>query len=267
MSENQYCILIIDDDEYIRDSCRQVLEKMPGAEIEEAKDGQSGLSAMRDHPADLVLLDLKMPGMNGMEVLEILRRDYPETIVNVITGYATVESAVDAMKRGAFDFLPKPFTPVELRIIIGRALKRHRLILETRRLQREKEQLKEDMISIVTHQMREPLVVITQYLDTVREGITGEISDQTRKLLTKAQGYAEDLLKLTQHWLNFARMDRFQIKENRTSLHLEPILEKIVEDAKSLAQKETIELILSLPDSLPPVIGMAGGSAKPGSYH
>ena len=129
MSENPYSILIIDDDEFIRDSCRQVLEKMPGAEILEAKDGQSGLSVMKEHPADMVFLDLKMPGMNGMEVLEILHRDYPDTIVNVITGYATVDSAVDAMKGGAFDFLPKPFAPVELRIITERALKRHRLIL------------------------------------------------------------------------------------------------------------------------------------------
>ncbi len=69
---------------------------------------------------DLVILDLKMPGMNGMEVLQIIKQDNPDIVVIVITGHASIESAVEAMKQGAYDFIPKPFTPESPRMIVKR---------------------------------------------------------------------------------------------------------------------------------------------------
>jgi DNA-binding NtrC family response regulator len=79
---------------------------------------------------DLVILDLKMPGLSGMEVLKKIKEKDPEVVVVVITGYATVESAVEAMKAGAYDFIPKPFVPEGLRIIVERGLEKRKLWLE-----------------------------------------------------------------------------------------------------------------------------------------
>ena len=127
--QSQANILIIDDEETMRDSCRQTLSR-DGNRVEVAEDGSKGLSLLGTESFDLVILDLKMPGLSGMEVLKRIKKDDPEVVVIVITGYATVESAVEAMKRGAYDFIPKPFTPDSLRVIVKRALDRRELALE-----------------------------------------------------------------------------------------------------------------------------------------
>lgn len=126
---SQTNILVIDDEETMRDSCRQALSR-DGNRVEVAESGSKGLSILEAESFDLVILDLKMPGLSGMEVLKKIKQGDPEAIVIVITGYATVESAVEAMKRGAYDFIPKPFTPDGLRAIVKRALDRRELALE-----------------------------------------------------------------------------------------------------------------------------------------
>jgi len=128
MNENLN-ILIVDDEENIRDSCSQMLSRK-GHNVNVAEDGYKGLKLIGNRSYDIVILDLKMPGISGMEVLEKIKRDAPETVVIVITGYATVESAVEAMKLGAYDFLPKPFTPDELNVIIKRAEDKRNIEIE-----------------------------------------------------------------------------------------------------------------------------------------
>lgn len=129
-------ILIVDDDEGMRDSCRQILEGME-FRVQEASDGLKGMEAIRKTSFDLVVLDLKMPGPSGMEILQQIKEINPETIVIVITGFATVDSAVEAMKHGAYDFLPKPFSPQELRLIVKRAMEKRKLTLDNLHLRRE----------------------------------------------------------------------------------------------------------------------------------
>ena len=135
-------ILVVDDDEVIRDACNQLLSGMK-FDVKLAVDGNDGLEKIKKEAFDIVILDLKMPGLSGMELLKIVKEGNPETIVIVITGYATVESAVEAMKLGAYDFLPKPFTPEELRIIVRRAIDKRKLTLDNLRLKRELESTQE----------------------------------------------------------------------------------------------------------------------------
>lgn len=126
---SQANILVIDDEESMRDSCRQTLYRKINR-VEVAEDGLTGLVMLQKESFDLVILDLKMPGLSGMEVLKKIKQEYPEVVIVVITGYATVESAVEAMRSGAYDFIPKPFTPTGLRAIVERALDRRELALE-----------------------------------------------------------------------------------------------------------------------------------------
>jgi len=125
----------------MRDCCVQILSR-EGCRVESAEDGRSGLERVREELFDVVILDLRMPGLNGLELLDRIVQDSPETVVIVITGYATVESAVEAMKRGAYDFIPKPFTPKVLRAIVARALEKRRLAAETAYLRSEMERLR-----------------------------------------------------------------------------------------------------------------------------
>lgn len=141
---SQVSILIIDDERDLRDGCERILVRY-GCQVSKAADGATGLEAMRENPAEIVLLDLKMPGMDGLEVLRRLRESHPQALVIVITGYATVETAIEAMKLGAYDFLPKPFQPDQLRLTVGRAMERLSLARQTERLERERQQTLTDL--------------------------------------------------------------------------------------------------------------------------
>jgi two-component system phosphate regulon sensor histidine kinase PhoR len=137
-------VLVIDDERDLRDGCERFLRRL-GCAVSKAPDGAAGLSAMEQSPADIVLLDLKMPGMDGLEVLRKLRQFHPSALVIVITGYATVETAIEAMKLGAYDFLPKPFQPDHLRLTVGRAMDRLSLTREAQRLEQERLQTLHDL--------------------------------------------------------------------------------------------------------------------------
>jgi two-component system phosphate regulon sensor histidine kinase PhoR len=139
-------ILVIDDEQIMREGCSRILSKDGWAVIcsENGKQGLDEIQARSD-AIDVILLDLMMPGMSGMEVLDQVRVIDPNLLVIVITGYATVESAVEAMKKGAYDFIPKPFTPDQLRIVVRRALEKKTLQKEAEFLRKERERSLRDI--------------------------------------------------------------------------------------------------------------------------
>jgi two-component system phosphate regulon sensor histidine kinase PhoR len=139
-------ILVIDDEQIMREGCSRILSKDGWAVIcsENGKQGLDEIQARSD-AIDVILLDLMMPGMSGMEVLDQVRVIDPNLLVIVITGYATVESAVEAMKKGAYDFIPKPFTPDQLRIVVRRALEKRTLQKEAEFLRKERERSLRDI--------------------------------------------------------------------------------------------------------------------------
>ncbi len=241
--EKRAIILVVDDDESMRDSCTQILTK-DGYQAESAKDGASGLEQIKEKKPDLVLIDLKMPGINGLELLEKTREIDPNIIAVVITGYATIESAVEAMKIGAYDFLPKPFTPDELRIIIKRGLEKRKLIHETESLRREKKLMEENFITMVSHQLRSPLVAILQYFEVILGGMVGEVSEKQKEMIRKAQSRLENLMNLINDWLDVARLDSGQIIEKLKPLSLKKIIESLLEEMQPLAQEKDIYLEL-----------------------
>lgn len=134
MSEKR--ILVIDDEEYIGRSCRELLGE-EGFEVRTFIEPLEGLKQLKEESFDLLLLDLKMPEMDGIHVLQEVKRDYPHLMVIIITGYATVDTAVTSMKMGAFDYVSKPFTPDELLMVVERAFEHQRLLSENKYLREE----------------------------------------------------------------------------------------------------------------------------------
>ncbi|MBW1902009.1 MAG: response regulator [Deltaproteobacteria bacterium] len=114
-------VLVIDDEKRIRNGCQKTL-KLEGFEVATIESGTLGLEIIEKEHFDIILLDLMMPGLSGMEVLARVKALHPETIVIVISGYATLEHAIEAMKKGAFDFIAKPFSPEELRSVVSKAI-------------------------------------------------------------------------------------------------------------------------------------------------
>jgi len=117
----KYKILVIDDEKRIRDVINRMLTQ-EGFEVAVAETGEAGMKMIEEKNFDIILLDLMMPGISGLEVLPYLKTNHPYSVVIVITGYATLEHSIEAMKKGAFDFIPKPFDPQDLHIVIVKAI-------------------------------------------------------------------------------------------------------------------------------------------------
>ena len=132
-------ILVVDDERGIREGCRRILAP-EGYAVDVAEDGRAGLEKVRAGAFDLILVDLMMPLMGGIEMMEHVSAYDPEIIMIVITGFATVETAVDAMKHGAYDYVPKPFTPDQLLAVVNRGIETRRLRREARQLMEERDQ-------------------------------------------------------------------------------------------------------------------------------
>lgn len=131
-------VLIIDDEEAMRDSCQRALAK-EGLEVTTVADGPAALRLIDKWAYDLIIIDLVIPGADGLDILKKIKENDQEAVVIVISGYGTVQSAVEAMKLGAYDFLAKPFTPNDLRKMVTQALEKRRLALENLYLRQELE--------------------------------------------------------------------------------------------------------------------------------
>ena len=137
-------VLVVDDEQDIRDACERIIFKM-GCEVDKASRGDQALEMFGQTDYSIILLDMKMPGMDGLEVLRHIMEQNQEIIVIVITGYATVDTAIKAMKLGAYDFIPKPFETDQLRIVVGRALEKQRLKNEREKLEKERKRTLADL--------------------------------------------------------------------------------------------------------------------------
>jgi DNA-binding NtrC family response regulator len=130
-------VLVIDDERSVCISCLRILEE-EGYDVQYTLSGQEGVARAIDGRWDVILLDLKMPDISGMEALAKIRGAHPEQPVIIITGYATIQASIEAIKRGAFDYIPKPFTPEELALSVAKAI-------EDKRLRSENDYLKEQL--------------------------------------------------------------------------------------------------------------------------
>lgn len=236
-------ILIIDDEESIRASCARIFEQ-EGYCAEKCCDGASGVLKCETTPFDVVFVDLKMPGMSGMEVVERIHRRDEKVMLIVITGYATIESAVESMKKGAFDFLPKPFTPNELRVITRRALDHRHLLLESERLRQEKDRMKERFMAMLSHQLKHPLVAVQQYFEVILGGMVGNLEDKQKEMLERSRIRIQELLRLIDSWLSFSRIDENMLVREFTRLDLVEMLREIITFYMPVAQEKRVTIDL-----------------------
>jgi DNA-binding NtrC family response regulator len=129
-------ILIVDDEEIVIRSCTRILTD-PSYQVESTADGFDAMRRVEENPYDIVILDIMMPKVDGLEVLQYVKERHPEVEVIMMTGLSQVQTAVKAMKLGAFDYLSKPFDPAELQHVVSRAIERRRLLQENRDLKTE----------------------------------------------------------------------------------------------------------------------------------
>lgn len=215
-------ILFIDDEEIVLRSCRRIFASS-GYEIDTALSGEEGLSKALSQDYDIVVTDLKMPGIGGMEVLSRLRKEKPETTVIIFTGYASIDTAREALKNGAFDYIPKPFTPDEIREVIKNAL-------EAREGQQKKML---DLMAIVSHELKSPVSALHTTASTLYKGYFGQLSQEQMKILETIIRNCEYLEDIIRSYLDLSKMELEQLDSFKEEIYF---------------VKDVVEEVLSLPE-------------------
>ncbi len=259
-------ILVIDDEQGLREGCRRVLGRYH-FQVDLAATGREGLALFRQNHPDLVLLDVMMPDVSGIELMHTLRGDDPDLMCIIITGYATVELAVEAMKLGAYDFIAKPFSDDNLLLAVEKGLEKRRLEQEARRMQQAEEEsrrlsqeklmleeldrVKTAFMRKVAHELRAPIAAIQSFLVSILAGY-GSPQAQ-REMQERAVRRADELLDLVNDLLNLSRLKDAKLELKRQEVSLNKVLDEVLSLHAADAQQKRIALDVRCADT-PPIL-------------
>jgi signal transduction histidine kinase len=240
-TETSRKILVVDDEQGLREGCRRVLERF-GYQVEVAATGRDGLALAQSAEYGVVLLDVMMPDMSGIELLNEIHSRNEDVVCIIITGYATVELAVEAMKQGAYDFIAKPFSDDYLVLAVEKGLERRQLQQQARRMQQAEEEaerltlekamleeldrVKSGFMRKVAHELRAPVAAISSLLTAILQGYAS--AAKTRELQERAADRANELLGLIEDLLNLARLKDIKVLVNREMVSVEAVLQEVL---------------------------------------
>ncbi len=185
-------ILVVDDDKTMRDACRQILTRQ-GFQVEEAANARQGLGLVEKRSFDIILLDLVMPDLDGLEALKKIKSLDTNCEVIIITGYGSIPTAVEAMKAGASHFLSKPFAPDDLRTVVTRSLEKRRLNLENLYLRQE----------LTSKDGRGTVVYQSESMGRVMEMVSRVAGADSTVLITGESGTGKSIIARQVHQLSF----------------------------------------------------------------
>ncbi len=254
-------ILVVDDEPGIRQGVQRALRSQ-GHLVDAAEDLPSARDLLQRAQYDLALLDVMMPGGSGIDLIQLAQHKDPDTVCIIITGYATVELAVDAIKRGAYDFISKPFTVDQLLLSVNQGLERRALTLEGRRLAaieataqqlaRDKEELekldkaKSQLMLKVAHELRAPTAAVQSYVSLILDGYISE--GELRPTLTRMSERLKQTLDLVADLLDLARLkqSKERIQVESVPQPMAAILKEVVSLLAPLATQKKQELKIDI---------------------
>lgn len=254
-------VLVVDDEPGIRmavdRALRSFVVKVPdfsrefGLTVAQADSGEAALDAIRASVPDILLLDYKMPGISGLDLMDRLNLDGVDLVTIVITAYASLETAVAATKRGAFDFLAKPFAPDELKSVMFKAAKHLVVQREARRLAEERKRVRFELLSVVAHEMKAPTAAIENYLRMMQERVLGDELAAYEKPIERSIVRLDGMRKLVNDLLDLTRIESGRKARSVVDLDLREVATACVENARELGAPHGI------------AIDLAGGSPVP----
>lgn len=251
-------VLVVDDEFGMRRGAERALKDMTVSlpdingevrfNIRTAATGKELEERLNEKPTDILILDHILPDMAGLDILESLTKSSLDLLVIMITAYASLENAVTATRRGAYDFLAKPFTPEELRGAVRKAARHLILQRQARRLAEEKRQVRFQFISVLAHELKAPISAIEGYIQMMRERSVGEKLADYDRILDRCILRIEGMRKMIADLLDLTAIESGQRQRTFSTVDLGEIARQAIENVKAEAQSRGISINLNIPD-------------------
>lgn len=251
-------VLVVDDEPGMRSGIARVLNEcvihLPEMKTEvrftivEADSAEHGMEIIETQNPDIVLLDHKLPGMTGLELLIKLTEKKIDVLPIMMTAYASLETAVEATRNGAYDFLAKPFLPAELKNLIRKASSRILYKRQAKSLAEEKKKVRFEFISILAHELKSPLAAIQGYLNIVHEKILGNDLEVYESMIDRSLIRLEGMKKLIFDLLDMTRIESEQRKREFTNIDVVEHTKKAIEGFALAAKEHNITINLECRD-------------------
>ncbi len=254
-------VLVVDDEPGIRSGVTRILRNFSVSypfmdddiqfNVIEAATGEEALEVINTKPPAIVLLDNKLPGIQGVEVLEFINNNHLDILVMMITSYASLELAVKATNIGAYDFVPKPFTPQELKASMENITKHFFLRRMTRKLHKEGKIIRFKFLTVLSHELKSPLNAIEGYLKLMQEKQAGEKIDDYQEMIDRSLSRVKSMRSLIMDLLDLTRIDSGKKKRDLRELDLDLIAKSAIDGMTPLAVQRDVKLILDVVDQQP----------------
>jgi signal transduction histidine kinase len=251
MSSEVPKILVIEDEDMVRQSYDDMFSFF-GYDVESVPNGREGLSRITKQDYDIVVTDLNMPEMNGIEVLKYIKKKKPYIEVIVITGYATLENAIEAMKVGAYDYFAKPVDIEHVRIVISKCVQQIQSRKENEELRslterlKELNELKDKFITITNHELRTPVTVLKGYVELIDYFLEDTRDENITEAIEIVSETMRELVGIVEQMHDISSFDYGKKRMVTGDVKIEKILDLIYKEMKILFEKRKIKFHLKV---------------------
>ncbi len=218
-------------------------------DVKEASSGEDALKMIHNEKLDIILLDNKLPGMDGIEVLEQIKKENLDILVMMITSYASLDLAVKATQNGAYNFVPKPFTPQELKSAMENITKHLFLRRMTQNMDEGAKQARYQFLSLLSHELKSPVNAVEGYLRMMLDKQVGENIDDYKVMIDRSLERIKGMRTLISDLLDLTKIESGQKRKNIQTIDLSQVARKAVDNIEPYALQKNVKLYLDLPDN------------------
>jgi signal transduction histidine kinase len=236
-------ILVVDDEMGPRESLKMILN--PYYTVHIAERGAQAVEMLEKYPIDLVTLDLKMPGLNGITILEQVKRHDADIEAIIITGYGSLDTAIEGLRLGAFDYISKPFDVHHILSLVRRGVERRRAKTKLR-------QVKSDFISNISHELRTPLSVVVGFVYLLLNQVVGKLTEEQQRVLETVYRNSEELLELVDNVLWMTSLNAGDAGALIEEFELRELIQESIKRYQKTLDEKGLHLALDLPDGRVP---------------
>jgi two-component system sensor histidine kinase/response regulator len=255
-----YKILVIDDEQGIRDGTRRILQSFKvdypfmdeqiDFQVLEAGSGTEGIELIDKEQPEILLLDNKLPDIQGVEVLEYVKKKQYDIVVVMITSYASLELAVKATKDGAYDFIPKPFTPQEIRASIENITKQIFLKRMTQTLNSTGKQIRFQFLSVLSHELKAPLNAVDGYLKMIRDRQLGENIESYNEMIDRSIERIKGMRNLILDLLDLTKIESGKPVQKLEEVDVKKIVQLSIDTIRPYAIQKDVDVYLNNKESI-----------------